>query len=239
MSNKPKILFIDIETRPTLAYVWRLWKENIGVEQIVEPSSVICFGAKWFRDKSMWFYSDWQHGHENMIEAAHRLLSEADAVVTYNGDRFDLPKLAGEFAVHGLMAPPPPTSIDVIKTVRKLGLVSNKLAFVGPMLQVGSKIKNEGFGLWIKVINDDVSAQKRMEKYCIQDVRLLENLYKKLRPFIRNHPYMGESNPESCSTCGSSAIHKRGFRRTKAFRIQRLQCQRCGGWSDGKRTKMN
>ena len=30
-----KVLLLDIETAPTLAYVWKLWKENVGQEQIL------------------------------------------------------------------------------------------------------------------------------------------------------------------------------------------------------------
>jgi uncharacterized protein YprB with RNaseH-like and TPR domain len=116
--DKPKILILDIETRPAVAYVWRLFKENVGIGQVLEAGGVICFSAKWFGEKGFQFYADWTVGHEEMIRAAHRLLSEADAVVTYNGDKFDLPKLRGEFLLANLLPPPPLTSIDIYKTVR-------------------------------------------------------------------------------------------------------------------------
>src|SRR3546814_5581125 len=79
-----------------------------------------------------------------MVVALHKLLSEADAVVTYNGDRYDIPKAMGEFVLEGLMPPPPPTSIDLMKAVKKLGFVMNRLAFIGPLLKVGQKVKHEG-----------------------------------------------------------------------------------------------
>ena len=236
--TKPKVLTLDIETRPSLAYVWRAWDENIAPAQVVDNGGMMCFCAKWLGSNEKIFFSEWEHGHQAMVEAAHALLSEADAVVTFNGDRFDLPKLTGEFVLAGLEPVPPLTSIDTIKTVKKFGLFMNRLAYIGPLLKVGKKIKHEGFELWTSVMNGDVKAQARMKKYCIQDVVLTEKLYLKIRPFIRNHPHLGNTKSTACGACGSHKVQSRGYRRTKTFRIQRLHCQGCGSWHDGRREKI-
>lgn len=233
-----KILAIDIETKPATAYIWRCYDENIGYEQILEPGGMICFAAKWVGEPEVFFYSDWTHSHGEMVRAAHELLSEADAVIHFNGDKFDLPKLHGEFLLEGMTAPPRPTSIDLVKTVRKMGFVMNRLAFIGPLLKIGAKVKHEGFELWAKVLEGDEKARAKMEKYNRQDTVLTEKLYLKIRPFIYNHPHMGESGPQECGACGSNRLHSRGYRRTKTFKIQRLQCQTCGSWQDGRREKI-
>lgn len=238
MSNKPNILFLDIETKPTKAYVWRMWDENIHPNQIIEDGGLLCIGAKWQGSKEKLFWSEWDHGHDNMVNEAHKLLTAADAVVTYNGDKFDLPKLQGEFILSGLLPPPPWTSIDCLKTVRQMGFSMNRLAYIGPLLKVGQKIKHEGFSLWYDVMQGDQKAKDKMERYCLQDVVLLERLYKKIRPFIKNHPHLSEIGAGGCGACGSYKLQRRGFRRTKAYRIQRLQCQACGSWQDGKRQKL-
>lgn len=230
-----KILILDIETKPAQAYIWRAYGEqNIGVEQIIDPGSIICVGAKWMGSKETFLFSDWEHGHVPMLAAIHSMMEEADAVITYNGDKFDLPKLQGEFLFYGFKPTGPLTSIDVVKVVRKFGYFVNRLAFIGPFLGVGAKIKHEGFDLWIKVMAGDERAQRRMAKYCKQDVKLLEKLYLKVRPFIKNHPHMGLKKHE-CGACGSNHVQSRGYRRTKSFKIQKLQCQDCGSWQDGKR----
>lgn len=233
-----KILILDIETRPTLAYVWRAYDENIGVEQIVEEGGLLCFAAKWVGENDIHFYSNWEDGAYNTLKAIHSLLDQADAVVTFNGDKFDLPKLHGEFALASFDPPAPVTSIDVIKTVKKLGLFMNRLSFVGPLFEAGKKLKHEGFGLWAKVLEGDERAQAKMRKYNIRDIKVLEKLYLRLRPYIKNHPHLGLSKHE-CGACGSNHVQSRGWRRTKYFKIQRLQCQGCGAWHDGKREKID
>jgi len=234
---KPKILILDIETKPALAYVWGLFDQNVGLSQLVTPSAPICVAAKFVGEPLCYFYSDWTDGHLGMIKAIHKLISEADAVVGYNSDGFDLKKLNGEFLLCGLPPVPPVTSIDLLKTVRKLGFQSGKLAYVGPLLGIGGKVKNAGFELWLKVMEGDKVAQMKMKRYNIGDIKLTERLYKKLLPFIGNHPHLGAVGHE-CGACGSDNVQSRGYRRTKYFKIQRIQCQKCGSWQSGKRTKV-
>ena len=232
-----KILVLDIETRPAKAYVWRAFKENIGTDQIIDGGGVICVGAKWLGDRHCELFSDWEHGHYTMLSEIHKMMSEAEAIVTYNGDRFDIPHLLGEFVLHGFPPPPPVASIDVVKQIKKFRFFVNRLAYIGPLLRVGEKVKHEGFELWSKVMDGDPAAQKKMGVYCIQDVRLLEKLYLKVRPFMQNHPFLGEGSGV-CPNCGSSHVQHRGWRRTRCFRIQRIQCQDCGSWSSGTRKKV-
>lgn len=229
-----KLLFIDLEWEPATAYVWRMWDENISPDQLIDNGGMLCFCAHWYGSKEYLFYSKWEDGREGMAKAAKELLEQADAVVTYNGDKYDIPKLTGEILLAGLSPPPPVTSIDVLKAVKKFGFVMNRLAFIGPLLKAGGKVKHEGFNLWKDVINGSLKAQKKMTKYCIQDVKMLVNLYNRIKPYIRNHPHLGESKHE-CGACGSNDVQKRGFHRTKAFLTQRLQCQKCGSWSLGTR----
>ena len=233
-----KILFLDIETKPAKVYTFRMWDTSINPEQVIEPGGTICVGAKWMGSKETIFFSDWDHGHETMLREVHALITEADAIVTYNGDKFDLPKLWGEFLLNGMKPPQPPTSIDILKAVKKLGFDMNRLAYIGPLLKIGKKLKHEGFGLWRSVMEGDAKAQGRMEKYCVQDVVLLEKLYKVVKPFIKNHPHLGDKGGNVCGACGSKHVQSRGHRRTKFFKIQRLQCQTCGSWSEGSREKI-
>lgn len=232
-----KILSLDIETRPAVVYTFQAYDVNISPEQVIDPGGVLCFAAKWVGQREMFFASTWTHTQIEMLEQLRTLLAEADAVISYNGNRFDLPKIQGEFALAGLVPPAPVTSIDVLKAVKKLGFMINKLAYIGPLLGLGRKLKHEGFGLWRSVCEGDPKAQDRMMRYNKQDVILLEKLYVRIKPYIQDHPHLGDEKG-LCGSCGSNHQQKRGWRRTKFFKTERLQCMDCGAWSTGKRVKV-
>jgi DNA polymerase elongation subunit (family B) len=237
-NDNPKILFLDIETRPMVAEIWGMRDQNVGLNQVREWGGTICFGAMWAGQKKVQFYSDWQHGHIAMLEAAHRLMDEADAVCGYNSDRFDIKKLKGEFVRNGMAPIKPVTSIDVFKAVRReFSFDSHKLDHVATLLGVGNKIKHEGHGLWMKVLQGDEKAQRMMQRYCCQDVKLLERVYDKLLPWMVHHPKLAEDRG-ACHKCGSTNLTSQGWKRTAGWKVQSLKCGSCAGWQQGKREKI-
>lgn len=246
MSKKNnKLLVVDIETRPALAYVWRLFDENIGLEQLLEPSTIISIGAKWY-GRSNVYYADvpFDAGKEvhpkhrkQMLQMIHGLWSASEGIITFNGDKFDLPKLRGEFLRAGIAPPAPVASIDVRKTTSRMGFTSGRLAHVGPLLGCGEKVDTGGFKLWAEYLAGSAAARAEMKRYNRQDVELLEAVYTKVRPYITTHPYIGDK-AEQCPVCDSSNVQQRGTRRTRTFLVTRIHCQECGAWSSGPRTKI-
>ena len=236
-NDNPRILYLDIETKPAIIASFGIRDQHIGYKQILKDGGVIAVGLKWSGEKKTSVFTEWEHGWQGMIEATHAALSEADAVATYNGASFDIPKLMGCFLLAGLNPPPPPTQIDIYRAVRKLGFICNKLDYIAPLLGLGAKVKHEGLEMWLSVMDGCPKAQKKMATYCAGDVKLTEQVYEKVRAYIPNHPHMGNCGPLQCGACGSHQVQSRGVRRTKAMFIQRLQCQACGSWDSGKRVR--
>lgn len=234
----PKILLIDVETRPGKAYVWQLHKQTISVDQIIEGTSLLCFAAKWYgKDKVYFEKSIKPCGNEfdRVIVRAHALLSEADATITFNGKFFDIPRLNQEFARLGLGPTPPIQHIDLKEVIsKKFSLLSNKLAFAGPYFEIGEKIKNEGWPLWIGCMEGNKESWRKMREYNINDVTMMEPFYKKLLPWIDGHPNMnlfaGSTKP-LCTNCGSDKLLSNGLRRAATYVYRRLQCLNCGKWN--------
>lgn len=228
-----KILLLDVETRPNLAYVWGLWDQNVGLSQIKESGQTLCWCAKWLGEPEIFFESVNGIGEKGMASRMHKLMSEADAIVHYNGNRFDIPTLNKDFLLQKLPPPPPSKQIDLLRVVKqKFRFPSNKLDYVAQALGIGKKVKHEGFELWLKCMAGDVKAWERMKKYNEQDVLLLEKLYHKLRPWIKNHPNhsLHADDPDCCPKCGSETYQRRGVERTAACVYRRFQCMKCGGW---------
>jgi len=227
-----KILLLDIETAPNLAYVWGLFKENIGTNQIANSGYVMSWAAKWYGEKEIMFDSIMESSPVKMLEQIHILLDIADVVIHYNGQSFDIPTLNKEFIIHAFAPPAPYKQIDLLKVVReKFRFPSNKLDYVSQTLQIGEKVRHEGFELWVKCMARDVTAWKNMKKYNIHDVVLLEQLYTRLMPWITNHPNRSAyAEKPVCTNCGASDAFKRGYAITRQSKYQRYQCRSCGGW---------
>lgn len=241
-----KVLLVDIETAPNLAYVWGLFKENIPIQRLVDSGYVLCWSAKWLGEDTILFDSVQRTKPKRMLKKIHTLLNEADIVVHYNGTRFDIPTLNKEFLLHGLTPPAPYKQIDLYSTAKsRFRFVSNKLDYIAQALGLGKKHAHRGFELWVQCMNGDDDAWKEMEEYNKQDVVLLEKVYNTFRPWIRNHPNAGlyiASEVDACPACGSSDLVRRGYAYTASGKFQRYCCSACGHWSrdrTGSTTKTN
>jgi len=170
---------------------------------------------------------------EDMLKGVHKLLDEADAVVHYNGSRFDIPVLNKDFLLSGMPPPSPAKQIDLLQVARRqFRFVSNKLDYVSQALGLGKKTDHEGHTLWIKCMNNDRKAWKTMQAYNMQDVVLLERVYNKFKAWIKSHPnHNAYSANTCCPNCGSSKLHARGTQRSRTAIYQRYQCQDCGSWA--------
>ena len=176
-----KVLTIDIETAPNLAYVWGFFKQNVGLNQVVDQTRMMCWVGKWYDAKTTMFYSEHEHGREAMVKAAWDALSQADVVVSFNGDRFDVKHLNREFAELGLAPPKPYKSIDLFKTVKaNFAYSSNKLDNVTQRLGLPGKLSHTGFDLWLGCMSGDDKAWGLMERYNRKDVVITEKLYDRL-----------------------------------------------------------
>jgi uncharacterized protein YprB with RNaseH-like and TPR domain len=180
-----KILLLDIETTPMQVYTWGLWDQNIGINQIIKSTEMLCFGAKWLGQKSVTFKSSHHDGKKAMLEELHKLMEEADVLVGWNSASFDHKHINREFLENGMLPPSPTKDLDLM-TVTKANFQfpSNKLDYVAQKLGVGSKFKHSGFELWIKCMEGNDKAWREMKKYQIQDVQLLDSLYDILLPWF-------------------------------------------------------
>lgn len=238
--NNPRILFLDIETKLVRTLSFGIRDQHITHKQIEDvPASgrtIHCVGLKWLGERKVTVLTEWDHGYEGMIQGAHDALCQADAVATYNGAKFDLPKLEGQFALLDIGLPPKPTHIDIYKAARGWGFICNKLDYLAPLFGLGSKVKHPGLEMWIGVLNGCAKEQRRMTRYCAGDVRLTEDLFNRVRPYIRNLPRLRAGG--ECAGCNSHNVQLRGFNYSQHFKTQRVFCLDCKVWTTGKREKV-
>ena len=226
---QPKILVIDIETAPASGYIWKLFDVNISLSQLIDTSKVICFAAKWVGDKKVIFHSNQEDTHKKMIKKAWDLFNEADAVIGYNSKNFDCKILNKEFILSGFPPPAPYKHIDLLQTMKnKFKFMSNKLDHVSQELGIGKKTSHQGFELWQACMNNDSKAWKLMKKYNINDVKLTEELYDKVKGWLKTTFNFNEhSESMVCPNCGSHNVTKNGTYKSPTRAYQKYVCNDC------------
>ncbi len=237
-----KIITLDIETAPAQSYHWRFWNENIGIGQNIRPTYMLSYVLKVNNGKCVYR----KHDDPDFLTVLYDTLEQADAIVTYNGDKFDMPHVHRELVEAGYTPLRPVPSIDLIKTVKKrFKFASNRLDYVCSVLLGERKLDTGGFDLWPAFMNGDPKALKLMRRYNIKDVNLTWKLYKYLRPWIINHPYLGgfaeigdDEIHYECPVCNFHQFPDNHQRRTRCFAIRQIRCDDCGHWYDGKRKKL-
>ena len=238
-----KILLLDIETSPNLVTVWGLFNQNVALNQILKSGYTLCWAAKWLGEDTVYHSSIFKAKPKAMLKQIHSLLSEADAVVHYNGTKFDIPTLNKEFVLYDLPPPAPYKQIDLLQVARKqFRFTSNKLDYVANALGFGKKVTHKGHELWLQCMEKNKEAWDTMEEYNIHDVILLEKVYNKLLPWIKNHPNQNlySDVDHVCPNCSGTNYQKRGYAYTVSCKYQRYQCKDCGTWfRSNKSIKLN
>lgn len=235
-STSTKVLLFDIETSPMVTYSWSNSPKFLPEHMIIKDWYVINWAAKWlFDDKMMTGVvtpeESIQRDDERIVKDLWKLLDEADIVIAHFGDAFDIKMMNGRFLKHGLNMPMSYNSIDTKKvSSRKMRLPSHSLNYVSRYLGLEQKNPTD-FSLWERCMAGESSALKEMDDYCQQDVKVLEDVYLKLRPFIQPHPQMGfniEADAKICPTCGHDDLEKQGVYQTTVNQYDGFRCKKCG-----------
>lgn len=245
-----RIVTLDIETAPILAYVWGLFKQFVGLEQIVRDWSILSVTWKWLGEPETHYIDTWEDGKakdvcddRKLLRKLWMVLDEADIVVTQNGIQFDIKKINARFIQEGLPPPSPFRQVDTKVEATKIArFTSNKLAWLAKVINKSQKDKHAdfpGFELWDQCLKRNPKAWEAMKKYNPIDVIETEGVYLQMRPYIVGHPnvgaYLGLTEP-TCPKCGSLEVQQRGFARTQTGLYKRMRCSHCLGWSRSRYT---
>lgn len=236
----PKILLIDIETAPILGSIWKLFDNNVALNQIERDWFLLSFSAKWLDDgPDKIIYMDQRNKRDmendkELLKYIWKLLDKADILITQNGKSFDIKKINARLIKHGFKPYSSIRHIDTLRIARKhFGFTSNKLEYMTSKLctkykKSGHK-KFSGFELWKECLAGNNEAWKEMETYNKLDVLSLEELYYKLQPWDNsiNFNVYNDSLDHYCP-CGSKLFARNGFGYSNLGKYQRYKCSKCG-----------
>lgn len=250
----PKILMWDVETARMVlrieTYSLKQYSTYLSPDWIESDIWMPCASWKWLGDdyiastsvlKDMSrFERDFRDDY-HVIKTLYDLVNAADILIAHNGDNFDWKIFTARCVFHGLPPPKKPLMIDTLKAARKeFKFSSNSLRYLCRFL--GLPLKDESPD-WSLVAAGDADEILNCERYCRGDIKALEALYLRLRPYITNHPNLNAIlegvHHETCPKCSHWDIERRGYAYTKAGKYQRYSCRPqtggCGGWFKSKK----
>jgi hypothetical protein len=235
-----KIIFLDIETSPLIAYVWKRYETNTA--KVLRESELLTFAYKRPGEKPIGFTRlNYRRGSERaLVKKLWHVLDQADIVVGHNLESFDKRKSNSFFSAFGLPDPSDYKVVDTLTEARRIySLSSYKLDDICQHYKLGKKIDTGGIDLWHACMSAKVSEYKpayvKMLKYNLHDTVLAESLYNFLLPRINNHPNLAliDQRPNSCPRCSGTVLHKLGFRYTPTMVYRRFRCYSCQGIVSG------
>lgn len=240
----PKVLLFDVETAPMKAFVWARWNQNINLEATISEWYMLCWSAKWLYSNDVISYrltSDEALNEDDsrIVKELWKLINEADIVVAYNGKKADVKWMNSRFIVHELAPPKPYFMVDPCEVARKsFGFSSNKLDALAGYFNIPHKMETS-FQLWKDCVAGNEEALEYMSTYCGQDVKLLEDVYIIMRPWIVGHPNMGNLLDEEiplCSICASKNLEliPDKYYYTSVGKYNLYRCKDCGSISRGR-----
>lgn len=238
METKLRILIYDLEVSPTLGWTYGLYKTN--VIRVEQNPSIMSISWRWYgeditRHESLATIPRKKGTSSNLalVKLIHSLFNEADIIVAHNANRFDNKVATASFLRYKLAPPSPYKTVDTLAVARSVARFnSNSLDSLGKLFEVGSKTEVTHGDLWYECLTGNGKAWKQLKEYNNQDVDLLYYIYERLRPYIKNHPNIGDLTQIDgvCPKCGSSKLERRGFNTRRSGKVQRYVCKNCGGW---------
>jgi hypothetical protein len=235
---------VDIETAPTIAYVWRGFKENIFPDQVLRDGAILSYAVKDLGVKKVRyddnstnsdFYDD-----KRIVQGLWKELDEADIVIGHNAQRFDVRKINARFLAHDMPPPSPYKVIDTMLHAKQIAAFwSNRLAWIAEVVTDSRKDSHgafPGFKLWKEALAGNPKAWAAMRKYNPIDVEVTEAVYLKLRPYMTGHPSLPlYSDGTGCPRCGSQHVEEVGTvpASTRVYTLHR--CNNCHSFSRGAR----
>lgn len=237
--NKSRILLYDIEATNL--------KGSIGF--------VLCIGYKWFGEKKVHVLSigdkrDYGRTPAGTVDDRHvlerfsKIQEEADFVVFHYGMFYDSRFINTRLLEHGLPPVPPTKFVDTWLIARqKLAMHSNRLGSIGQLLKLPEEKTSIKWKTWRLAGAGCRRSLREIEHHCVQDIKVLEGAYAKLRPLSTTHPNLSVlEGAAACPGCGSlNTLQSRGYSLVATGRRRRYQCMAagCGKWSHGPPKKVN
>lgn len=239
-----KIFLGDVETSPSTVMTFGRFKQFIAPKQVIQEPYMLTWAGKWLHNPAIFsrklpdYPEEFARDHQSdrkLIEELWQVLDECDIFIAHNA-RFDRGWANQRFAYYDMQPPSPYIVIDTLGALKEaFSLPSNALEAACNYFELDSrKRSHEGFMLWRRCVEGDPQAFAEMEEYNIGDIPTLEELYLKVRPWMKKHPnvslYHKDQTVMRCVRCGSDdlVVEEGRVATTYLSKFTVYRCQECG-----------
>lgn len=238
--KKPKILFYDIETKPLLAYIWRLGEQGVYHSQLAERGNaydIICISYAWDDGKPAktlhWGYQE--QDSRKMIQEFDKIVKQATVPIGKNSDRFDVKHINTQRMLQDLDPFPDwaDCADDVEKQLRKhFVFPSQSLDYISKLMGLGGKLKME-MQDWVDIVErrnkDSFTKMLEYNRKDVEDTRAIWNKVKRyIHPKFNVATFYGDFR---CVNCGSQDLRKDGVRHRGKTTYQVFFCKGHNGYA--------
>lgn len=230
-------LYWDIEIVPNMGTFWESgWRCRVPWTNITKERQIVCIAAQWEHGKRIMSW-DWGDDMDDgdLLRSFAEVANTADELVAHNGDRYDKRMFAGRCLKHGILLDPNIKQFDTFQVAkRRFKLNSYSLAYIAHYCGIKATKSDMEYEDWIRVLEGNKTALRKMVKYCKQDIVVLREVYDKIAPYHNPKTHIGVLNRLdrwTCPHCASDRVHQ-SKRRPSAAGIVRyqFQCQSCGSY---------
>lgn len=192
------ILYIDTENSKSIYgnYGAKVPSKYLRTDDLIQPWYMFGWCASYVGDTAVW--SGFVTGKESLkcddkriAQELWGLMDAAEIIAGHNVAGFDLKKINTIFLKHKLPALDKKATIDTLKIARScLSLESNKLDYVSQWLGFSGKddITNDD---WWAAQRGDAKTLKKIEKYCVGDVKNGKDVLTKFLPLAHKNMRFG------------------------------------------------
>lgn len=241
--TEPYIILLDIETSPTLGWVWGRFDQNLNQAQVEQEQFILSWSATKLGHASDIVLGSVitpeEVGREDdsrLVQELADILNDADVVIAHNGKAFDCKVVKARMCFWDIEPPSHYRIEDTLLIARsEFKFPSNKLDSLAQYLGLGEKYETGGFDLWKRCMVGDQSALDKMLEYNKKDVVLLERVYNRLQPYNSksvNKATFYNDDVVRCTKCGShnlSVVEK--MVTSNLAQYAQYRCNGCGGLS--------
>lgn len=241
MNTEPRIWVWDIERCSMISRHYDRKVSWIPPQNTIRSERMVSFAGRWLGEKKSKtvYFSEWGDGRETMLQEAWDRLTEADAVVSWNGIRADSPWTRREFFLDSMPQPAPYMELDLLAAAKrsKIGFSSYSLKNVCRELGIQGKTEVHNLdALTEACLEGDAKSQKLHRTYNLRDVDVLaDELYPRFLPWLPTSMLLNVALGtvgDKCPRCGSEDLERRGFKYTSTGMWQQYRCAN-GHWVRG------